>query len=131
MTKEDEISNIAQRFFDAIEAGDIEAMQANFADEAEIWHNSDELIITPSQTAQILSGMLTRISNPKYTERQLMTFPGGFVQQHILKGMRVHDNNEVRLPCAIICRVKDGKIVRLDEYYDSAHIANFRKFANA
>ena len=37
----------------------------------------------------------------------------------------------VRLPCAIICQVEDGKITRLDEYFDSAHVAEFRKFATA
>ena len=96
-----------------------------------VWHNTDELIVTPAQTAQTLTGMVARIKDREYAERQLVTFPGGFVQQHVLKGKRVHDDGEVRLPCAIICKVKDGKITRLDEYFDSAHVAEFRKFANA
>jgi len=61
----------------------------------------------------------------------LTAFPGGFVQQHVLKGKRVHDDGAVRLPCAIICKVENGKITRLDEYFDSAHVAEFRKFSNA
>ena len=131
MAEQDDIRAMAQRFFDAIEAGDIETMQGSFTPDAEIWHNTDELIVSPAQTAQTLTGMVARIKDREYAERQLTTFPGGFVQQHVLKGKRVHDDGEVRLPCAIICKVENGKITRLDEYFDSAHVAEFRKFANA
>lgn len=131
MTDLDEIRAMATRFFDAIEAGDIETMRESFAADAEIWHNTDELIVTRDQTAQTLTGMVARIKNREYADRCLTAFPGGFVQQHVLKGVRVHDDGEVRLPCAIICKVERGKITRLDEYFDSAHVAEFRKFANA
>lgn len=131
MSEQDDIRAMATRFFDAIEAGDIETMQNSFTPDAEIWHNTDELIVTPAQTAQTLTGMVTRIKNREYADRRLTTFPGGFVQQHVLKGVRVHDDGPVRLPCAIICKVENGKITRLDEYFDSAHVVEFRKFANA
>ena len=131
MAEQDDIRAMAQRFFDAIEAGDIETMRESFTPDAEIWHNTDELIVTRDDTAQTLTGMVARIKDRKYADRRLTTFPGGFVQQHVLKGKRVHDDAEVRLPCAIICKVEGGKITRLDEYFDSAHVAEFRKFAAA
>lgn len=131
MAEENDIRDMARRFFDAIEAGDIETMRNSFAPEAEIWHNTDELIVTRDQTAQTLTGMVARIKDRKYADRQLTVFPGGFVQQHVLTGVRVHDDVAVRLPCAIICTVENGRITRLDEYFDSAHVAEFRKFANA
>ncbi|WP_432770187.1 MAG: nuclear transport factor 2 family protein [Sphingopyxis sp.] len=131
MAEQDDIGAMAQRFFDAIEAGDIETMRESFAPDAAIWHNTDELIVTRDQTAQTLAGMVARIKDREYADRRLTVFPGGFVQQHVLKGKRTHDDVEVRLPCAIICTVAEGKITRLDEYFDSAHVANFRKYANA
>ncbi|WOF44912.1 nuclear transport factor 2 family protein [Sphingopyxis indica] len=131
MTEQDDIRAMATRFFDAIEAGDIETMQSSFAPDAAIWHNTDEKIVTPAQTAQTLTGMVARIKDREYADRRLITFPGGFVQQHVLKGKRVQDEVEVRLPCAIVCAVKDGRITRLDEYFDSAHVAAFRKYADA
>ena len=129
MDSESEILALAKRFFDAIEAGDIAAMQNSFTPDAAIWHNTDELIVTPAQTAAVLSGMVARIKDRVYADRRLVAFPGGFVQQHVLKGSRVHDDAPVRLPCAIICQVAGGKITRLDEYFDSAHVTAFRKFA--
>lgn len=131
MAEQDDIRAMATRFFDAIEQGDIETMLSSFTPDAEIWHNTDELIVTPAQTAQTLTGMVARIKDREYAERRLTAFPGGFVQQHVLTGKRVHDDGEVRLPCAIVCKVENGKITRLDEYFDSARVAEFRKFANA
>ena len=107
------IETLAKRFFDAIEAGDIAAMRASLADDAAIWHNTDELIVTPDQTAQTLTGMVARITDIHYA------------------GKRHHDGVAVRLPCAIVCRVDGGLITRLDEYFDSAHVATFRKFATS
>lgn len=123
------IAALARRFFDAIEVGDIAAMRASFSHDAEIWHNTDELIVTPDQTAQTLTGMVARIKQIAYADRRLTAFPGGFVQQHVLTGRRIHDDEPVRLPCVIVCQVKDGVITRLDEYFDSAHVAQFRKYA--
>lgn len=131
MAELDDIRTMATRFFDAIEEGDIAAMKNSFAADAEIWHNTDELVGTPEQTAAVLTGMVARIKDREYAERRLTVFPGGFVQQHVLKGRRTHDDGAVRLPCAIICKVENGKITRLDEYFDSAHVAEFRKFANS
>jgi ketosteroid isomerase-like protein len=129
MAEADDIRMLATRFFDAIEQGDIEAMRSAFAEDAEIWHNTDEVVVTPDQTAATLRGMVSRISDRLYADRQLSVFPGGFVQQHVLTGRRTHDGAVVRLPCAIICQVRNLKITRLDEYFDSAHVAEFRKFA--
>ncbi len=129
MTEDVVIQALAQQFFDAIEAGDIETMQSSFVPDAEIWHNTDERVVSAAQTAQTLTGMVTRIKDRSYADRRLTVYPGGFVQQHVLTGKRVEDNVEVRLPCAIICKVENEKITRLDEYFDSAHVAEFRKYA--
>ena len=96
MSEQDDIRAMATRFFDAIEQGDIETMQNSFTPDAEIWHNTDELIVTPAQTAQTLTGMVARIKDRECADRRLTTFPGGFVQQHVLKGRRVHDDAEPR-----------------------------------
>lgn len=128
MTDED-MRAFAVAFFDAIERGDIAAMQDSFTPDAAIWHNTDEKVVSPADTAVTLGGMVARIRDRRYADRRVNVFPGGFVQQHVLEGERTHDGVRVRLPCAIICNVDGGRITRLDEYFDSAHVAEFRKFA--
>ncbi|MBB4632731.1 nuclear transport factor 2 family protein [Sphingosinicella soli] len=50
------------------------------------------------------------------------------MQQHTLYGTR-QDGERLTLPACMVCRVENGKITRLDEYFDSARVAEFRKFA--
>ena len=117
---------LAKRFFDAVEQGDIATLRACYADDAAIWHNTDNLEQTPDDNAATLAGFVERIPTRRYTERRLRVFDGGFAQQHVLVGTR-KDGVEVRLPACLVCEVTDGKIRRLDEYLDSAHVAEFRK----
>ena len=57
MDSEVDIRAMATRFFDAIEAGDIETMRTTFTPDAEIWHNTDEAVGTRDQTAATLTAM--------------------------------------------------------------------------
>lgn len=120
---------LARRFFDCVEAGDVDGLIACYAPDARIWHNTDRLEQTPAENEATLKGMIKRIHERRYAERRVQVFPGGFVQQHVLKGVRAHDGVPVELPACIVCEVKDGRVTRLDEYFDSAAVAEFRKFA--
>src|SRR3546814_2908717 len=106
MAEENDIRDMAQRFFDAIEAGDIETMQGSFTPDGEIWHNTDELIVTPAQTAQTLTGMVARIKDREYAERRLTTFPGGFVQQHRSEETTSELQSLMRISYAVFCLKK-------------------------
>ncbi len=123
-----EILSLAKRFFDGLEAGNIGILREVYAPEVGIWHNTDNLVQTLAENEATLTGFISRISERKYDERQVHAFPGGFVQQHVLRGTR-KDGERVSLHAVIICQVKDGRITRLDEYFDSAAVANFRKGA--
>ena len=120
---------LAKRFFDCMEAGDVDGLVACYAPDAKIWHNTDGLEQTPAENARTLKGMVTRIVERVYDNRRLEVFPTGFVQQHVLRGVRKQDGVAVALAACIVCQVKDGRITRLDEYFDSAGVAEFRKYA--
>jgi ketosteroid isomerase-like protein len=61
----------------------------------------------------------------RYLERRVQETASGFVQEHVLHVTR-RDGKQFELPAAIICTVQDGRIVRLNEYLDSAHVAALR-----
>jgi len=121
----DDIRALAQRFFDAVENGDVEALRGIYAPDAIIWHNTDELETTVADNLEVLAGFVKRISERRYRDRRVQVFDGGFVQQHVLHGVRA-DGVAVSLPACLVCLVKDGRITRLDEYFDSAQVATFR-----
>ena len=96
MSSESDIRALAKRFFDAVEAGDIDTLYDCYAPQAEIWHNTDEAVQSRDDNAATLKGFVARISNRVYANRRLEVFPGGFVQQHELRGVR-SDGVAVRL----------------------------------
>lgn len=123
---ENEVRALAKRFFDAVENGDVDTVGSCYSDDAIIWHNTDSIGTSREDNLAVLRGMVGRISDRVYDDRQVEVFDRGFVQQHVLRGTR-KDGERLALPACIICRLKDGKIARLDEYFDSAHVAEFRK----
>jgi ketosteroid isomerase-like protein len=128
-TCETEMRELVQRFFDAIEAGDVETAGSYYAPDVVIWHNFDNLEQTRAQNLATLAAIPQRLSDRVYADRRVEVFAEGFLQQHVLYATRKFDGARLAMPAVIICRVKDGKIIRLDEYLDSAHLAEFRKTA--
>ena len=120
-----EMAALAKRFFDCIESGDVDGLVACYAPTAEIWHNTDGAVQGPEDNRTTLAGLVRYFADRVYDERRLDVFPGGFVQQHVLRATRVRDGAKVALAACIVCRVADGKITRLDEYFDSAAVAAF------
>ena len=118
------IRTLATRFFDAIEAGDIETVAATYAAHAVIWHNTDEAETSRDDNLAVLRGFIRGIPERRYAERRLVVFEGGFLQQHVLKAVRA-DGVAVSLPACIVCKVENGAITRLDEYFDAARVAAF------
>ena len=129
MSNDADMRALAKRFFDCVEAGDIDGLVACYAPDAKIWHNTDRQEQGPEDNRKTLAGMVTRIDDRVYANRRLEVFAGGFVQQHFLQGTRRHDGMRLELPACIVCAVTNGRITRLDEYFDSATVAEFRKFA--
>ena len=121
-----EILSLAKSFFDGLERGDISILREVYAPDVEIWHNTDGLTQTLGENETTLKGFVSRISDRKYSQRRTEAFPGGFVQQHVLTGVR-KDGVKVSLPACIVCQVKNGRVTRLDEYFNSAAVEQFRK----
>jgi len=78
------IEALAKRFFDAIEAGDVEAVAAAYADDVGIWHNTDGALQSKAENLQTLTGLIRGYPERRYQDRRLTAFPCGFVQQHTL-----------------------------------------------
>ena len=120
-----QISDLAKRFFDAIEAGNIATVRAIYADNARVWHNTDGKETSREENIRTLEGFIGAVPTRRYTNRRLDVFETGFVEQHLLVG-RLANGKDVSLPACIVCEVKDGRITRLDEYFDSAALATWR-----
>ncbi|NIJ41119.1 ketosteroid isomerase-like protein [Parvibaculum indicum] len=115
----DEIAALAKRFFAGLEAGDKNAVGMCYADDAEIWHNTDGIVQSKADNLGVLDGFFAAVTERRYADARLDVFEDGFVQQHRLLG-NLPNGRTLDWPACIVCRVREGKIVRLDEYFDSA-----------
>jgi len=113
---------LADRFFAAIEAGDIATVRAIYAPDAEIWHNTDGLVQGPEDNARTLGWIAANLRDLRYTQIRRSATDDGFVQRHVLVATN-RAGARVEVPACIVATIGDGRITRLDEYLDSAALA--------
>ena len=112
---------VAEHLFAAIEAGDVDAVRELYTPDTVVWHNSDGVEQSAEQNVKVLRWVIRNVRNLRYDEVRRERTERGFVQQHVLRGTAAN-GAEVAIPACIVGVVKDGRIVRLDEYLDSAHV---------
>ncbi len=113
---------VAKQLFAAVEAGDVDAVRSLYAPEIRIWHNYDGVAQTMDENLGVLRWLVANVSNRRYEQVKLQRTDAGFVQQHVLTGTGAN-GAKLELPACLLGTVKDGKIVRIDEYFDAAHLA--------
>ena len=117
-----ETLEIAERFFRAVERGDVDQIRAIYAPDARIWHNHDGLEQTVEENLKVLAWMSRHVSDRRYHVQRRVAIPGGVLQQHVLHGQTA--NGAFSMPACIVCEVTNVRISRLEEYLDSAHAAH-------
>ena len=119
---EQEIHALADRLLEAIEAGDIDAVASCYADDAVIWHNTDQVEQHKDDNLQVLSWLVEHTAVRSYRDSRRTVIDHGFVQQHTLH-IGFEDGRTADLPACLVVAVADGLIVRIDEYIDGAAVA--------
>ncbi len=118
MTAQDYL-DFAARYIGAVQAGDMDAVLACYAPDAKLWHNTDGIEQTVEENMKLLAWMIRMIPERNYRIVRREALADGFVQQHVLEANLPNGEAWTMEACAVV-RVKDGVIVRLDEYIDSA-----------
>jgi ketosteroid isomerase-like protein len=124
MDKRDEraMLDLCERFFAAVAAGDLDAVRAMYAPDAAIWHNNDGLEQTVEQNMRILRWATSAISGFHYEDVRRRATADGFIEEHVMRGT-APNGEELRVHTCLVCTVRDGRITRVNEYFDSAQIA--------
>lgn len=120
------IEELADAIFQAIESGDVNAITTMWADDIEVWHNTDGVVQTKDQNLAVMRWMIENTASVEYRDIARHTTDDGFVQRHVLR-ITFDDGRTADLPAAIFFTIRNGKVARIDEYLDSAHVtAAFR-----
>jgi ketosteroid isomerase-like protein len=118
---EGEIRELCEAFFDAYENKRVDVLDRLYSDDCIIWHNVFGKDTTRDENLEAMRndrGQRRRT----YDDRTINAFSDGFVIQYTLNGV-MHDGHRGSMPIAIVGRVRDGRITRIDEYMDSSRFA--------
>lgn len=110
--------DLAHRFIAVAAARDIEGMRALYHPDLIMWHNTDQLELSREEHLEsyVRNNMLVKAIH--YSNIRVTPFENGYVQQHSIRA-EIEGGREMNIACCLVARVEDGKIKRLEEYYDS------------
>jgi ketosteroid isomerase-like protein len=108
---------LANALFDAIEAGDTAKFQSLYAADAVVVDTTRKSQMSIAKEAEFVGQMHDLFKSFKYAQRRYSNTADGAVLQHTLTGQTA-DGQAVSLPIIIRMYVADGRIRRMEEYYD-------------
>ena len=114
---------LADRFITAVASGDLRTVRELYAPDAVIWHNNDGAQQTVEENLRVLEWVHRNVEDFRYEDVRRHATDDGFIEQHTVRG-RTLSGAELEIPACLVCTVAAGRITRVDEYLDSAHLAS-------
>ncbi|MET8983145.1 hypothetical protein ABZX85_46990 [Streptomyces sp. NPDC004539] len=115
------LERLAAAFADAFTEGDVDALTSLLDPGAVIWHNHDR----SSQSVAEWLGLATHVRavmRIRYDDIRRHYFQDGWVQQSVVRSTSLDGAELGAVEAVFVALVRDARIVRLDEYLDSAQI---------
>jgi len=112
----DDKSKIVDIFMDALERGDAEAAGDCLSPSALVWHSFDCQTNDRATSIEGWRQFFATTRNRRFVDVIRHEIPGGIVQQHLMV-LRA-DGGFVGMVAALIIKIEDGKITRVDEYIE-------------
>ena len=122
----DEIDALADRFFAAISAGDVEAVRSCYDPSVAVWHNYEPGEQALDANLAVLGWLGRHVTDLRYDDIRRIVLDDGFVQQHVLRGT-ADWGLAIEVPAMLRVFVADGRIHRIEEYLDTAQTAELRR----
>ena len=119
---------IAEQLIAAINAEDIDTMRKLYADDAKIWHDFDRKEQDPETNVQSLLVLRKAIPDVQWVTTRIEPLPNGFLLTYELTMTFNKDSSgekEMRIPACVIGTVDNERIVRLEEWVNSAPMMKY------
>ncbi|HVX18709.1 MAG TPA: nuclear transport factor 2 family protein [Acidimicrobiales bacterium] len=111
---------VCHALFDALEEGNVAAIDALYAPDMTMWFNVTNQVISRADSLAAIDKGKALHRRRNYDDRQIHTFDDGFMAQYTCEVV-AHDGAKVPLTACLVAEVHDGLITRLWEYLDSTH----------
>ncbi|MFU8816588.1 MAG: nuclear transport factor 2 family protein [Pseudomonadales bacterium] len=113
------ILQVAGALFAQIEAGNPDGVAALYADDVAVWHNFSNVAQSKSENLRTLGGLINSTAGIRYEVIERLALDGERVMQRHNLHCTTRTGEEFLIPACMFMIVRDGKIVRIDEYLDT------------
>jgi ketosteroid isomerase-like protein len=118
--QQEEFLRIGEFWARVSEEHDVEKFQTILADDFIMWYNFEDLDRTREQFIETLKSAHAMFSNQVNENTRITVTTEGFVLQATMRG--VLDGKAIAAPYCLVARIRDGKVVRGDEYFDTSQL---------
>lgn len=118
-----ELRALCNRFLDAVEQGDLDTIGRIYSPDLKFWANVTGTEKTRDENLKILADGKAVHRRRTYDDRQIRTWPGGFLIQYSCNIVQL-DGQRRSLSSCLIAECRDGQITRIDEYMDSSRFSD-------
>jgi ketosteroid isomerase-like protein len=124
MIQQDQANHVADRLGAAISARDADLIRAVYADDIVVWHPAFDQEMGKVENSGLLAKVFEITSELLYENIRRHPIADGVIQQHVLNGKFADGSPLPSLQVCMIIKVRDDKIVRIEEYFDSGTFAS-------
>jgi ketosteroid isomerase-like protein len=126
VSRDTEHRRLGHTLLDAIERGDIAAVDACYAPGMTMWFNVTGQVSSREENLEALVKGRDLHRRRTYNDRTINTFDDGFIARYTVDVV-AHDGTRTSLWACLVAEVRDGRIARLFEYLDSGKFAAGRR----
>src|SRR5262249_8156566 len=116
---------VAEALERAISKKDVAGVANVYSDHCVVWYNYDNKHQTRDESLAALTSSLRPFNTICYANIRRELTESGYVQQHVMIG-ELHGGGRIEVPCCHVGAVRNGKLVRLDAYFDPAPLLPVR-----
>jgi ketosteroid isomerase-like protein len=116
----EESRRLAQFWATVSEEHNVEKFATVLHDDFVMWYNFDPQDRTREEFIETLKSAHAMFENQKNEDLKITLTEDGFVLQATMTG--ILDGQQISSPYCMIAKVKDGKVIRGDEYFDTAKL---------
>ncbi len=116
----EEAMRIAKFWATVSEENNVEKFATVLHDDFVMWYNFDPNDRTRDEFIETLKSAHSIFENQVNENTRITLTDDGFVLQATLRG--VLDGKEIASPYCLVAKIKDGKVIRGDEYFDTGQL---------
>ncbi|MET0901851.1 MAG: nuclear transport factor 2 family protein [Acidimicrobiales bacterium] len=114
----DQPHDIADRFFAAIERGDLATVDSLYAEDVVVWNSVLMRPMDKARSLAVLDWIMAPDVNREYEVHERIIDGDRLAQRHTLR-VTVPGHDVIEMPVSLFITITDGRITAIDEYVDS------------